>query len=216
MARPSRSLLPQRVGGFGGVEGLAAYLRGAAITHLVDATHPFAETMSFHAVDAARASGVDMAALTRPPWEPVPGDDWHRAADMAAAAAMLNGPPRRVFLAIGRLNLDVFATRPQHHYVLRLIDPPDAALPLPDARVILDRGPFDEDGDLRLMRDHGIDVVVSKNSGGSAAYAKLAAARRLGLPVIMIDRPPVPERSEFHSVEAVMDWLGHAGTLRGV
>ena len=214
--RPRRQPLPQRVGGFGGPEGLAAFLRAERITHLIDATHPFAATMSTHAVSAANAAGVPLLALTRPPWSPVSGDDWQRVPDIPAAVAALSGPRRRVLLAVGRMLLADFAPNPRHFYLLRLVDPPKDPPPFPDHRVIVDRGPFTETGDRTLMEAERIDLVVSKNSGGSGAYAKIAAARALGLPVLMIDRPSLPERREVSEVADVLDWVAHAGTDLGV
>ncbi len=214
--RPVRQPLPQRVGGFGGPAGLAEYLRTEGITHVVDATHPFAAQMSFNAVAGCAQAAVPMVALTRAPWTEAPGDDWTHVPDIAGAVAALNRPACNVMLAVGRMHLAEFAPNPQHRYLLRLVDPPKAALPLPKTEVLVDRGPFSEDADRALMETYAIDLVVSKNSGGSGAYAKIAAARALDLPVIMIDRPPQPERISLHSVEEVMAWLGHAGTARGV
>lgn len=214
--RPKPQPVPVRVGGFGGVEGLAAYLRAHAITHLIDATHPFAAQMSTNAVRAAQITGVPLLALTRPAWTPAPGDDWQTVPDIPAAVAALAGPARRILLALGRMHLAEFAAQPQHHYVLRLVDPPELPPPLPDHHIILDRGPFDAAADEALMRAHRIDLVVSKNAGGSGAQAKLVAARVLSLPVLMIDRPALPNRREAHEIGAVLDWirgeacLGHA------
>lgn len=216
VARPVRQPLPQRVGGFGGVAGLAEYLKAHAITHVVDATHPFAAQMSANAVAACRAAGVPLIALTRAPWVAQAGDDWHRVPDIAGAVAALDRPRARVMLAVGRMHLAEFAPNPQHVYLLRLVDPPQGALPFPDCHVAVDRGPFTVEGDLALMRGHRIELVVSKNSGGTGASAKLAAARGLGLPVLMIDRPALPPRREAHDVEEVLDWLAHAGTDLGV
>lgn len=207
--------LPVRVGGFGGVEGLISYLQTHRITHLVDATHPFAGQMSRHAAEATKATGTPLIALTRPEWQPKSGDHWQHVADMDAAVAALSGKAKRVMLAIGRMHLSDFTTQPQHHYLLRLVDTPDSTPPLPHHTVVVDRGPFTVDGDLALFQKHHIDVVVCKNAGGDGAAAKLAAARQLGLPVIMIDRPPSPQRQEVHRVDAVLDWLGHT-TDRGV
>lgn len=211
VAQPRAQPVPTRTGGFGGPEGLAAHLRREGVSHLVDATHPFAAQMSAHAVAAAGATGTPLVALVRPPWRAGPGDDWTAVPDVAAAVAALAGPPRRVFLALGRLQLAAFAAEPQHHYLLRLVDPPEAALPVPDAAVVVARGPFDEAGDTALLRAHRIGLVVAKNAGGAGAGAKLGAARALGLPVILIDRPAVPPRREVASVAAVLDWLDHGG-----
>ena len=218
VAQPRPQALPLRVGGFGGVAGLTGYLQAQGITHLVDATHPFAAQMSTHAVAASAASGVPLIALTRPAWDKAPGDQWQSVPDMAAAVAALDRARANVFLAVGRMHLADFAAQPQHRYTLRLVDAPDAPLPLPDTQVVVARGPFDVDGDIALMREHGIELVVSKNAGGTGAYAKIDAARMLGLPVIMIDRPAIPPRRVAASVAEVMNWLAHhAGTTdRGV
>lgn len=214
--RPVRQPLPQRVGGFGGVEGLAAYLRDHTITHVVDATHPFAAQMSRNAITACAQSDVPLIALTRPPWQPEPGDTWTNVPDIAGAVAALDQPAKRVMLAVGRMHLAEFAPNPQHVYLLRLVDPPKAALPLPKAEILVSRGPFTHADDEALMRDHAIDIVVSKNAGGTGAYAKITAARALGLPVIMIDRPAIPERAEVSTPEQVLAWLSHPATERGV
>lgn len=207
--------VPVRVGGFGGVDGLVAYVRKNAITHVVDATHPFASGMSRNAVAACAQCGVPLLALVRAPWQAVAGDDWQFVADTEAAVAALSGPARRVFLAIGRQSLPAFAAQPRHHYVVRLVDPPGDSVPLPDCTIVIARGPFDVAGDRALLEKNRIDVVVSKNSGGDGARAKLDAARALGLSVIMIDRPILPQREETDSVDAVMRWL-HGDTDRGV
>lgn len=220
VSQPRAQPIPVRIGGFGGVPGLVHYLREQAVTHLVDATHPFAAQMSHHAIAAAAQTGVPLLALTRPAWRAGPGDRWHRVPDIAAAVAALAGPPRRVLLALGRLHCAEFVAQPQHHYILRLVDPPAAALPLPQHTVIVARGPFELEGDLALMRAHGVQVVVAKNAGGAAAQAKLQAARCLGLPVVMVERPVIAARREAASVEEVLHWLDHShlggGTARGV
>ncbi|WP_294352614.1 cobalt-precorrin-6A reductase [uncultured Sphingomonas sp.] len=218
-AAPAKQAVPVRVGGFGGVAGLAAYLRGERITQLVDATHPFAAQMSAHAVAAAERASVPLIALTRPAWTPVAGDRWMHVPDVVAAVAALAGPARRVMLALGRMHVAAFAAQPQHHYLLRFVDRPDTVPPLPDHDLVIDRGPFDVDSDRRLMADHRIDLVVAKNAGGSGASAKIAAARALGLAVLMIDRPALPPRAEVHDVAAVFDWIAHdvpSGIQRGV
>jgi precorrin-6A/cobalt-precorrin-6A reductase len=212
MAQP----LPTRTGGFGGAAGLQAYIAAEGITHIVDATHPFAAQMSMNAALAAMATGVPLLALERAPWLPTPTDRWQHVPDLTAAALALGPTPRRVFLAIGRQHLDVFASAPQHHYLLRLVDAP-ADLPLPNATVTIARGPFTPAGDKALMRDHGTEIVVAKNAGGKGAVAKIAAARDLGLPVIMVDRPALPDRAVVRSVADVMDWIAaHQSALRGV
>lgn len=216
---PRAQPVPVRIGGFGGVEGLARHLRETGVTHLVDATHPFAATMSANAVEAARQAGVASIALTRPAWQPVEGDRWTSVADIEAAVAALAGPARRILLALGRMHVEAFAVQPQHHYLLRFVDAPDRAPLLPHHSLVVDRGPFIVEGDRALLQEHAIDLVISKNAGGKGAEAKLIAARELGLLVLMIDRPFVPERLEVHRPEEVLAWLGHAtasGTERGV
>jgi precorrin-6A/cobalt-precorrin-6A reductase len=211
--QPRAQPVPVRVGGFGGAQGLADYLREQGVTHLVDATHPFAATMSANAVQAAGIAGVAHIALTRPAWAPVAGDRWTHVADIESAVAALDGPPRRVMLALGRMHVEAFAARPQHHYLLRFVDAPEVPPTLPHHHIVVDRGPFSAEGDVRLMRAHEIDLVLCKNAGGKGAEAKLIAARALGLPVIMIDRPAVPARTEVHAPEDVMRWLDHDADL---
>lgn len=215
VASPKPQPVPVRIGGFGGAEGLAAYLRDEGVTHLVDATHPFAARMSGNAVAAAGAAVVPLIALTRPAWTPEPGDDWRTVGDIEAAVEALAGPRRCVMLALGRMHVAAFAVQPQHRYLLRFVDTPDAAPMLPDHRLVVDRGPFDVAGDTALLRDHAIDLVVCKNAGGTGAQAKLIAARRLGVPVLMIDRPVLPARVDVHGVADVLRWIDHAAD-RGV
>ncbi|MGR3616574.1 MAG: cobalt-precorrin-6A reductase [Paracoccaceae bacterium] len=203
--------LPTRVGGFGGVAGLVEYLRVERISHVVDATHPFAAQMSGNAVAACAQAGVSLAALEREPWAVDKGDNWIRVSDVTGAVEALPEEPANVFLAIGKQNLEAFAARPEHHYLLRLVDAPETPLPLSLNSVILARGPFDVAGDTALMRARAITHVVAKNAGGAGAEAKLHAARALGLPVILIDRPRVPGRLVLRCVADVMAWLDHDG-----
>ena len=210
---PSAQAIPVRVGGFGGVEGLADHLKREGVTHLVDATHPFAARISANAIAAAARAGVPLLALTRPEWVEGPGDRWIRVADTEQAIAALGTDPSRAFLALGRQTIGDFAKAPQHFYLLRFVD---AAQPtLPRHHLVVDRGPFTLAGELALLRDHRIEMIVAKNAGGSGARAKLDAARKLGLPVVMIDRPFIPRRPQVDSVAAVLDWLDH-GVVRGV
>ena len=192
--RTRAPLLPDcalRVGGFGGAEGLARALDDADL--LVDATHPFAARISAHARAAAAATGTPLLALDRPPWQPVPGDRWTRVPDMAAAAAALGPARRRVFLAIGRQEVAAFRGAPQHAYLIRSVEPPDPADLPPDSQTLLARGPFAEPAERALLAASRIETLVAKNSGGAATYGKIAAARALGLPVVLVDRPPGPQ-----------------------
>jgi precorrin-6A/cobalt-precorrin-6A reductase len=185
--RPVPPPIPYRIGGFGGVAGLMRFLAEKGVAGVIDATHPFAEQMSVHAAVACEAAGVPLLALRRRPWEAVAGDRWTEVADAEDAAAALGHEPRRVFLTVGRLELPHFLAAPQHFYLIRSIDPPDD-LP-PQARLILGRGPFEERDEDALMEEEAIEVVVSKSSGGSATYGKIAAARKRGLPVVLIRQP---------------------------
>lgn len=205
--RPKPQPIPVRIGGFGGVPGLIRYLKDHQITRVIDATHPFAAQMSGNAVAACTATGTPLIALTRPAWEPGPGDDWQRVPDMAAAVAALAGPPKRVMLAIGRMHLADFAAQPQHHYLLRLVDEPSETPPLPHHTVTVDRGPFSAEADQTLMRDNKIELIVAKNAGGKGSVSKLQAARALHLPVLMIDRPQLPPRRETHDPDEVLRFV---------
>ena len=208
---PIAQPLPTRVGGFGGVAGLQIFLQAERITHVVDATHPFAAQMSSNAVQACARSGVPLLALERPAWQDQDGDVWQHVPDIAAAVQALPAEPARVFLAIGRQHLAPFLACAQHWYLLRLVDPVvDSVLDVPAGRghLVLDRGPFTVEGDRALLQAHGITYVVSKNSGGAGAQAKLMAARERSLPVILIDRPFIPARPTVSTVEGVCAWLG--------
>jgi len=209
--------LPVRVGGFGGVEGLATYLREHRIDALIDATHPFAARMTAHAVAAARATNTPLLVVLRPPWRPGERDRWTMVPDMQAAAAALGPAPRRVFLTVGQKDLSPFGAAPQHHYVLRSVDPPPPEALPPDVVVIAARGPFAEADESSLLSERRIDVIVTKNSGGTATEAKLAAARALGLPVVMVERPPPPPARTVATVAEALHWLErrHAAAPRG-
>ncbi|WP_326574218.1 cobalt-precorrin-6A reductase [Streptomyces sp. NBC_00481] len=181
-----------RVGGFGGAEGLAAWLRAHGADALIDATHPFAGTMSFHAARAAATTHVPLLALRRPGWVPAAGDDWHDVGSLEEAAKLLPTLGRRVFLTTGRMGLAAFAALDDLWFLVRSVDPPEAPHPA-RMEVLLDRGPFTLDGERELLRRHRVDVVVTKDSGGAATAPKLTAAREAGVPVVVVRRPPVPE-----------------------
>jgi precorrin-6A/cobalt-precorrin-6A reductase len=210
---PLGHALPTRIGGFGGVAGLADYVRQERITHVIDATHPFAAEMSRHAVEACAATNTPLMALERAPWTRIAGDTWIEVADIDTAVAALPDTPARVFLAIGRQHIAPFAAKPQHAYTLRFVDAPEGALPLPNAELIASRGPFTLQGDRELMASRDIQYLVARNSGGHGARAKIDAARELDIPAIMIARPALPERTRVESLEEVMAWLGHDARL---
>ena len=209
---PAPPPIAWRVGGFGGIDGLKHYLVAEKIARVVDATHPFAAQMSAHAVAACAAAAVPLLALERPPWQRGPGDHWIEVDDLPAAAEALGAVPRRVFLGIGRLHLETFAAHSQHAYLVRLVDPPRAPLPLPDAEVIVARGPFDRAGDRAMLTNFRAEIVVARNAGGDEASAKIDAARDLALPVVMVRRPLVPAREKVETVAEVLRWLGHDKT----
>jgi precorrin-6A/cobalt-precorrin-6A reductase len=206
--------VPHRVGGFGGIDGLESFLREGAYDALIDATHAFAAQMSAHAVAAAARTGTPLLRVERPAWRPVAGDLWHEVPDMDRAARALGSQPRRVLLSVGRLEASAFAVAPQHDYLVRAVDPFDPGLPR--ARVLCARGPFSLEAELSLLRDERIEVLVSKNAGTPATYAKLAAARRLGLPVVMVARPALPAAPTVSTLEAAHDWLAalHDASIR--
>ena len=196
-----------RIGGFGGTDGLARWLRDHAVDALIDATHPFAGTISFHAAAAAAQAHVPLLALRRPGWAPVDGDRWHPVDSLDAAAALLPSLGRRVFLTTGRTGLAAFAGLDGLWFLVRSVDPPEAPHPR-RMDVLLDRGPFTLDGERALLREHRIDVLVTKDSGGSATAPKLAAAREAGVPVVVVRRPPAPPGvATTETPEQAADWV---------
>jgi precorrin-6A/cobalt-precorrin-6A reductase len=208
-----------RSGGFCGAAGLADYLRGEQIDLLIDATHPYAAGISANACAAAQMSGVRLLALRRAPWVEVAGDRWIEVENVRDAVRALGEKPRRVFVALGRNELAPLLGAPQHFYLIRSVDPVDPPLRLPQAAYVTGRGPFAEANEQMLIRTHGIEAVIAKNSGGGATYGKIAAARALGIEVIMLRRPPVPEAPSVATVEEAIAWLDHALTsaaARGV
>ena len=196
-----------RVGGFGGVQGLASYLRDIAANYLIDASHPFAAEITKHACLAAAATATPRLALLRQPWQAKEGDRWHEAADMAAAAEMVPALGRRVFLSVGTRALKHFAELRDTWFLVRLIDAPAEALPLAQAELILGRGPFDTASEQQLLEQHRIDLLVTRASGGAATKGKIDAARALGLPVIMLRRPAPPPGDSAETIDAALDWL---------
>ncbi|MET7352282.1 cobalt-precorrin-6A reductase [Streptomyces mirabilis] len=180
-----------RVGGFGGADGLARWLREHRVDAVVDATHPFAAAITANAARAAAATGIPAVVLRRPGWTPGPDDRWHWVGSLPEAAALLPSLGRRVFLTTGRLGLAAFAHLSELHFLVRTVEPPEPPMPQ-DMEVLLARGPFTPDDEQALLRAHRVDVLVTKDSGGEATAAKLTAARDLALPVVVVRRPPLP------------------------
>jgi precorrin-6A/cobalt-precorrin-6A reductase len=210
--------IPYRVGGFGGPQGLANFLRNGGYQVMIDATHPFAAQMKRNAAEAARLAGIDLLAIHRPAWHAVPGDKWHHVPDMAHAAQALGATPRRILLTIGQKDLAAFKAAPWHHYIVRSVDPPDTDSLPPHAEIIAARGPFLLADELALLRGSHVSALVTKNSGGTATMAKLEAARICGVEVVMIDRPePQIGVATVQDPAQAKAWLrAHAGTDRGL
>jgi precorrin-6A/cobalt-precorrin-6A reductase len=194
-----------RVGGFGGSAELASWLAEHDVAAVVDATHPFAERISATAAAACARSGVPLLRLERPGWREQPGDRWHRVGDLREAAELVPRLGRRVWLTIGRQGVAAFAGVQTCWFLIRCIERPEPPIP-PEGQIVLDRGPFDLDGGLALIDGHRIDVLVTKESGGDATEAKLAAARLRGLPVVVVRRPTGPGIASVTSVAEAVDW----------
>jgi precorrin-6A/cobalt-precorrin-6A reductase len=203
-AEPALPAGDVRIGGFGGPTGLADWLAARAVTAVVDATHPFATEISASARTVCAALDLPRLALIRPGWQAGDGDDWRRAPSLRAAADAL--PGERVFLTVGRRGVAAFAADRRRWFLIRAVDPPTGALP-PRHLLLLARGPFTLAGELELMRRHRVEVLVTKDSGGPMTAAKLAAARQLGLPVVMVDRPEAAPGPTASTVEAALDWV---------
>ena len=223
-SQPHLPDMTTRIGGFGGVAGLTSWLREHAIDAVVDATHPFAAQMSQHAAMACAATQRPLLRLERPGWTATPQDTWFMVPSIAEAASALarssrwNAKPQSVFLTTGRKETRPFLAAPQHHYLFRSIEPPCPADLPPQTSVICARGPFDLEAELKLMREHQITVLVTKNSGGTATRAKLEAARILDVPVLMVSRPPAQDTPHAIDAAAALAWLHQcaASTLRAV
>jgi len=201
-----------RVGGFGGPGGLADYIREQGIAAVVDATHPFAERMSWSAAEACAQTGAPLLRLERPPFERDPAIDWREVGSLGSAAALLPAAGRRVFLTTGRQGLAAFKPVTSAFFLVRCVDPPDPRTLPSDHELLLDRGPYGVASELALIDRHALDVLVTKDSGGLMTEAKLDAARARGLAVIVVARPPRPDGPTVQSIEQALAWLdGHAG-----
>jgi precorrin-6A/cobalt-precorrin-6A reductase len=209
VARPRLPAGEVRIGGFGGPEGLAAWLAEHGVDAVVDATHPFAERISASAVTACEAAGVALLRLERPGWTQRAGDRWLWTGDLDEAARAIT-PGRRVLLTTGRQGLAAFAHRDDAWFLVRCVDEPQPPLPAHHA-LLLDRGPYTLAGELALVDEHRIDLVVTKNSGGTHTRAKLDAARERGLPVIVVRRPPRPAVETVTTVDGALRWARRHG-----
>ncbi|MEU1123339.1 cobalt-precorrin-6A reductase [Streptomyces sp. NPDC005899] len=215
VARPRFPPGEVRVGGFGGADGMAEWLRAHRVDAVIDATHPFAGTISFNAAGAAAAVHVPLLALRRPGWVPSDGDLWHVTDSLAGAAELLPALGRRIFLTTGRMGLAAFARLDALWFLVRSVDAPEAPCP-PRMEVLLDRGPFSLDGERDLLRRHRIDVLVTKDSGGAATAPKLTAAREAGVPVVVVRRPPVPDGVPVAGTpEEAVAWLRDLAAANG-
>nr|WP_306992976.1 cobalt-precorrin-6A reductase [Amycolatopsis thermophila] len=206
VANPRLPVGEVRIGGFGGPDGLARWLTEHGTLAVVDATHPFAERIGASAAEAARTTGTPLLRLQRPGWRQGPGDDWHWVDTLDEAAALVDTLGDRIFLTSGRQGLSAFARCTRPWFLARCVDPPEPPLP-PRLEVLLDRGPYTVEGETALLRDHRIDVLVTKDSGGDMTTAKLTAARRRGVPVVVVRRPPRPPAHTVADVGAALDWV---------
>lgn len=200
-----------RIGGFGGVDGLTAYLREHRVTHVVDATHPFAAQMRRHALDAAARAGVPLVRLARPGWSGHPdAGSWHWVDTYDDARVRAEELGVRPFLTTGRQTLEHFASWTDRDVVVRVVVELDE---VPSRwTVVQDRGPYTRDGEIAVMREHAVDVLLTKDSGGGYTAAKLDAARELGVPVVVVRRPPDPEGlASVTEIEEVRRWLPASG-----
>jgi precorrin-6A/cobalt-precorrin-6A reductase len=214
--QPRLPVGPVRIGGFGGASGLAGFLRGEAITGIVDATHPFAAAITGNATAAAAETGVPLLVLRRPPWPTDPS--WQAVPDIVAAAAAVRAwPGESVFLTTGRRDLGAFAADDRHRFLVRAVDPPDPDGPVPPRiTLLLDRGPYTPEGEAALMREHGVGLLVTKNSGGPMTAAKLQAARELAVRVVVVERPPLPPGSTVvETVSEALAWVSSVDQVSG-
>ncbi|AFY91557.1 cobalt-precorrin-6A reductase [Chamaesiphon minutus] len=196
-----------RIGGFGGEAGLIDYLQTEKIDLIIDATHPFAAQISWHVANAATEVGMPRLMLVRPAWTRSPEDNWIEVESIEAAIAAIPASAERIFVTIGRQQLAPFANLTDRWCLMRSIDPPDPSIPLPPGKLLLDRGPFNLEAERQLFKEYQIQAIVSKNSGGDATYAKIIAARELSLPVVMVQRPIVPDGELVADVAGAIEWL---------
>jgi precorrin-6A/cobalt-precorrin-6A reductase len=199
-----------RVGGFGGIEGLRRWLTDDAVDAVVDATHPYAATITANAAVVCGELGLPHLVLARPAWPP--GDAVVVRSDPEAANTVASKGYSRVFVTTGRSGAAAFAGV-DAWFLIRAVTPPDPLDLPPRHQLVLSRGPYRYDDELTLLREHRIDALVTKNSGGPMTRPKLDAAAALGVAVVMVDRPPLPQG--VRTVETVDDaagWVRSTGT----
>ena len=211
-ANPESYPVETRIGGFGGADGLSDYLKKHRFSAVIDATHPFARSISTNAVAASGDRKIPIVRLVRPAWLPEPGDNWTPARDVEHAVDLVPDGAR-VFLAIGRKEISAFKNRFRIWCLMRMIEAPDEKTRLPPGELLLARPSRFVDDEKALMERHRITHLVAKNSGGPAGYAKIQAARALKLPVVMIRRPLLPAIPEVETVAGVLAWLDDIFTV---
>jgi precorrin-6A/cobalt-precorrin-6A reductase len=204
---PSTPVGNFRIGGFGGVTGLIEYLQHQQIDVLIDATHPFANHISWNAAAAATKVGIPRLLVNRPPWDKIEGDIWVEVENITDAAAALETSAKRVFLTIGRQEISAFSHLQEMWFLMRMIDPPNSDAVIPPGILLCDRGPFTLANEKEILINHHIDTIVSKNSGGNATYPKIIAAREMGIKVVIVNRSPLPPGEQVADVETAVKWL---------
>ncbi|AGK59093.1 cobalt-precorrin-6x reductase [Hyphomicrobium denitrificans 1NES1] len=213
-SKAAPSPVPVRIGGFGGIDGLENYLRQENVDVVVDATHPFAAQISNNAATACTMANVPLLAIERPPWEQTIRDNWSEHATIEGAVTALPEEPSTIFSALGRSSIPLLCAKPQHRYVIRVVDPMTPPPELSDAVIISARGPFRAEDDIALFREYRIVCVLAKNSGGDATYAKIEAAQQLQLPVYMVKRPTIVKRPAVTTIQDALAWITHHHSSR--
>lgn len=203
---PAEFAVPVRVGGFGGIDGLRAYLREASVDLVIDATHPFAARMTHHAHAACTAEAIPLAILQRPAWVARPQDHWHNISTPGETDALIP-ESATVFLGTGRQTLNAFACLQNRRVIARVIDPPSAPFPFANGCFQVGRPPFSVEEEMAFLSERGIDWLVVKNAGGTSSFSKLEAAARLGLPVAMLARPDLPKVLLHNSICDTLEWV---------
>jgi precorrin-6A/cobalt-precorrin-6A reductase len=203
---PVRPDATVHIGGYGGEDGFRRFVQSKSVQAIVDATHPFAIRMTRRSARVAAELGIPYLQVLRPPWEPGPGDIWHKIDDESEAANFVK-PGQVVFLATGRQTLSRFANLAHAHLVCRQIDPPQGAFPFPNGQFEIGRPPFSVEHECALFERLRVDWLITKNAGGDAPRSKLVAANRMGLPVLMIKRPDQPDVDRVETVDEAMEWL---------